>query len=92
MTDMSVSDQPTEYKAQNKVRFVTAASLFVFRSRQPNVDGYKTPGHPYTTGLFVLACAAIVITTLVSYPKDSALGWLILLAGIPVYGYWRRKR
>ncbi|MBI4290475.1 MAG: methylmalonyl-CoA mutase family protein, partial [Betaproteobacteria bacterium] len=28
MTDLSVIQQPTEYKAKNKIRFVTAASLF----------------------------------------------------------------
>jgi APA family basic amino acid/polyamine antiporter len=49
------------------------------------------PGHPYTTGLFVLACAGIVGSTIWSYPANSAFGFVILVAGIPVYLYWNRK-
>jgi APA family basic amino acid/polyamine antiporter len=73
---------------------LTAASLFVFRARHgsDSVAGlYRAPGHPYTTGLFVLTCAGIVISTIVSSPANSAMGLTILLAGIPVYLYWSRK-
>lgn len=73
---------------------LTAASLFVFRGRRDaaSEEGlYRTPGHPYTTGLFVLACAAIVISTILSAPGNSAIGLIILLAGVPVYWYWSRK-
>ena len=72
---------------------LTAASLFVFRrkiqaSPQPL---YLAPGHPYTTAFFVLACAAIVITTVATFPANSAIGLVILLAGFPVYLYWSRR-
>ena len=71
---------------------LTAASLFVFRRRVGVSEGiYLVPGHPYSTGLFVLACAAIVGTTISTYPANSAFGVVILLAGIPVYLYWSRK-
>jgi len=72
---------------------LTAASLFVFRRRQPisTPELYLAPGHPYTTALFVLACAAIVITTIATFPANSAIGLIILLAGIPVYLYWSRS-
>ncbi|MBZ5704983.1 MAG: amino acid permease [Acidobacteriia bacterium] len=72
---------------------LTAASLFVFRRKldaTPSQDLYLVPGHPYTTGLFVLTCAGIVISTIVSSPANSAIGLIILLAGIPVYLYWSR--
>jgi APA family basic amino acid/polyamine antiporter len=74
---------------------LTAASLFVFRARDGamNPPGiYRTPGHPYTTGLFVAACAAIVASTWIASPENSVIGFSILLTGIPVYLYWRRKR
>ncbi len=73
---------------------LTAASLFVFRSRALS-DGpeiYRTPGHPYTTAVFVLACGAIVGTTIATYPANSAIGLAILLAGVPVYSYWSRQK
>jgi basic amino acid/polyamine antiporter, APA family len=72
---------------------LTAASLFVFRRRDPPSSQalYLTPGHPYTTALFVSACAAIVISTIAASPTNSAIGLIILLAGIPVYWYWSRR-
>jgi basic amino acid/polyamine antiporter, APA family len=72
---------------------LTAASLFVFRRRNiSKAEGaYLTPGHPYTTALFVLACAGIVGNTIWTYPTHSVFGFVILLMGIPVYWYWSRK-
>jgi APA family basic amino acid/polyamine antiporter len=72
---------------------LTAASIFVFRRKYPAASPglYLTPGHPYTTGLFVLACAAIVTATVWTFPANSTIGLIILLAGIPVYLYWSRK-
>jgi basic amino acid/polyamine antiporter, APA family len=69
----------------------TAAALFVFRRRDaagPPEGIFRTPGHPYTTAAFVLTCAGIVASTIAAYPANSAIGLLILLAGIPVYWYW----
>jgi len=73
---------------------LTAAALFVFRRREraPGAEVYRTPGHPYTTGLFVLSCAAIVASTVWHNPANTAIGQLILLTGIPVYLYWSRRR
>lgn len=72
---------------------MTAASLFVFRRRGGAVEGlYLAPGHPWTTGAFVLACACIVASTFASYPENSVIGLAILLAGIPVYLFWSRRK
>jgi APA family basic amino acid/polyamine antiporter len=67
---------------------------FTSSSTSPSLSTatYLAPGHPYTTVIFVLACAAIVGSTIWSYPANSAFGFVILLAGIPVYLYWSRKR
>jgi APA family basic amino acid/polyamine antiporter len=73
---------------------LTAASLFVFRARERGHSApgiHRAPGHPYTTGAFVLACAAIVASTWVSSPRNSLIGLGILLTGIPVYLYWSRR-
>ena len=72
---------------------LTAATLFVFRRREGSDEkvGYLVPGHPWTTGLFVFACAAIVAGTVFSHPQESLVGWLFLASGIPAYLFWRRK-
>jgi basic amino acid/polyamine antiporter, APA family len=72
---------------------LTGAALFVFRRRDAGgAAWFQAPGHPVTTGLFVAACAIVVAATVWNSPADSAIGLLILLAGIPAYLYWRRKR
>jgi APA family basic amino acid/polyamine antiporter len=73
---------------------VTAASLFVFRKRAAVAapPAYRVPGHPFTTALFVLACAGIVASTVIGYPRQSIIGWGILLTGFPVYLFWSRRK
>lgn len=70
----------------------TAAALFALRKRGGGPGIYRTPGHPYTTAIFVLACAAIVLSTVWHNPLDTFFGQLILLSGIPVYLYWSRRK
>jgi APA family basic amino acid/polyamine antiporter len=69
---------------------LTGLALFVFRRRQPPGE-FRTPGHPLTTGVFVLACWAIVAATLIKSPINSAIGFAILAAGLPAYAWWRRS-
>jgi APA family basic amino acid/polyamine antiporter len=74
---------------------LTATCLFVFRRRQKGTDadrGFRVPGHPFTTLLFVAISWLVVINTIYRYPENSLLGILILILGIPVYAFWRRKQ
>jgi APA family basic amino acid/polyamine antiporter len=69
---------------------LTGAALFVFRRRDRDAPGFRAPGHPVTTGIFVFACAAIVVATVLNHPVNSAIGFLVLLAGVPACLYWQR--
>jgi len=77
---------------------LTATCLFVFRRREGSGDGEpaeagaRVPGHPWTTGLFVAACWLVVAATFARYPANSLIGLGILVAGLPVYLAWRRRR
>jgi APA family basic amino acid/polyamine antiporter len=68
----------------------TAGAIFVFRRRVME-PGYRHPGHPYTTAIFILACIGIVGSTVLAAPLTSFIGFGILLTGVPVYLYWKRK-
>ena len=72
---------------------LTATCAFRFRARdgKAGVD-HAIPGHPYTTLFFVIASWTIVANTIHRYPRESGVGVLILLAGIPAYLYWRRRQ
>ncbi|MES2753263.1 MAG: amino acid permease [Pseudomonadota bacterium] len=70
---------------------LTGAALFVFRRRAPDATGFSAPGHPWTSALFVAACAGIVVATVANHPANSAVGFLILAAGVPAFRYWRAR-
>jgi basic amino acid/polyamine antiporter, APA family len=73
---------------------LTGAALFIFRRRdkpQASEDFVRVPGHPYTTGVFVLACWSLVISTLVASPLNAGIGVVILGLGGVVYFLWARK-
>jgi APA family basic amino acid/polyamine antiporter len=69
-----------------------AASLFWLRRRPGYAPAYRAWGYPVTPALFVAASAAIVVTQLAAEPVDSALGLLLVLAGLPVYLFVLRGR
>jgi len=78
----------------------TAACIFVFRRRtrkggvtmtgEPRSFA-KVPGHPLTTGLFVVVCWLVVVNTVYKYPENTLIGLAILLAGIPAFYFWRAR-
>ena len=75
---------------------LTAATVFVFRRRMRDrrTDGstFRIPGHPFTTLFFILACAAVAFSTAYRYPHNTAIGFGIMLSGIPVYLFWRYRQ
>ena len=70
---------------------VSAACLFVFRRRDARA-GFRVPWHPLTTLFFIVVESFVALSVIINYPGDSAKGWAILFAGVPVYFFWRRKR
>jgi APA family basic amino acid/polyamine antiporter len=76
---------------------LTATCIFVFRRREigstsHNQQGFRVPGHPWTTGAFVLISWLVVANTIYKYPENSLLGMLILFLGLPVYAFWHRRQ
>ena len=68
-----------------------AASLLVLRRREGAPAGFRVPGYPVTTVLFVLASAGIVGNALVSAPVQGLIGSLVVMSGVPAYWWWRRR-
>jgi APA family basic amino acid/polyamine antiporter len=69
---------------------LTGLTLVIFRRRERASAGFRAPAHPITTLLFVAACWLVVLGTAVQSPKNTAIGWAILAAGLPAYWWWRR--
>src|SRR5438270_5119260 len=51
---------------------MTAAALFILRQRNVGLARiiYRAPGHPFTTTLFVLSCAGIVVSAVLASPGN----------------------
>ncbi|HWY52524.1 MAG TPA: amino acid permease [Chthoniobacterales bacterium] len=76
---------------------LTAATVFVFRRRaktNPSLlkaSPARTPGHPFTTLFFIVACGGVAFSTLYRYPHNSLIGLGIMLTGLPAYLFWKTR-
>ena len=66
-----------------------AAALFVLRRRADYKPTYRSFGYPLVPLLFIASSLAVVANQIASEPMDSAIGLLIVVAGLPVYFLWR---
>ena len=73
---------------------IAGTTVFVFRWRDPQaVRPYRVWGYPVVPILFVLASAVLLYFTFRDNYPNSGIGCLVILAGIPVfYGFARRRR
>ena len=69
-----------------------AAAVIALRIKRPDAERpFKVPGYPLTPLLFVLAAAVIVFNTIITQPKQAAIGIAVVLAGAPAYLIWQRR-
>ena len=70
----------------------TAAVIVLRRKRPGMLRPYRTIGYPVLPVLFVLSATGLVLSTLVKSPRESLLGLALIVAGIPFYFYWKRRK
>jgi APA family basic amino acid/polyamine antiporter len=72
---------------------IAGSTVFVFRRREPNAERpYRVFGYPVVPALFVLASATLLYYTFTDNLKSSAGGCLAILAGVPVFYFFSRRR
>jgi APA family basic amino acid/polyamine antiporter len=72
---------------------LTTVALFRLRTKEPNlVRPYRAWGYPIVSGVFVLLAFALSVSILIERPVRSLLGIAVILAGVPFYHYWSRRR
>ena len=69
-----------------------ALGLIIVRRRRGRAGDYPVWGYPWTPLLFALAAFAIVANQLIAGPADAAMGLGLVLAGLPVYALWAKRR
>lgn len=71
---------------------LVTSSLFVFRLRLPDEERpYRAWGYPIVPILFLLSAGWLLVNTLVSSPRQSVTGIVLILLGLPVYYYLNRR-
>ena len=71
---------------------LAVAAVFVLRSREPDAPRpFKALGYPVAPGIFTAASVLIVVNAFYSDTSRTLIGAAIILAGIPVYYFFRRR-
>lgn len=72
---------------------IAGSTIFIFRHREPGAARpYRMKGYPYVPIVFVVVAAALLCYTFKNDWPNSAYGLLVILAGVPVFAYFSRKR
>ena len=71
---------------------MATAAVFVLRRTRPDLPRpYKTWGYPVVPILFLAGALILEITTLLTKPRESIAGIVLILLGCPFYFYWRGR-
>jgi amino acid transporter len=70
---------------------LTGAALFVLRFREPHIERpFRVPGYPVLPLVFCAFCAVMIGASVGAAPGWNALGFAVVLAGLPLYALSRR--
>ena len=71
---------------------LSCAAVLLLRRREPGMPRpYRTWGYPITPVVFILFSGYLILNTVVNAPRDAAIGGGLLLLGLPVYVWCRRR-
>jgi basic amino acid/polyamine antiporter, APA family len=70
----------------------TALGVFILRRKMPDAHRpYKVWGYPYVPAIFILFCIGLFFNTIITRPREAAIGITLILTGIPAYFFWKGK-
>ena len=70
---------------------LAVGAVFILRKRHPNLERpYRTAGYPIVPLVFLIASVLMLANSAVRDTKPTLIDFGIILAGIPVYYFWRR--
>jgi APA family basic amino acid/polyamine antiporter len=72
---------------------IAGSTIFIFRWRDPQAPRpYRMWGYPFVPFVFIVVAAALLCYTFRNDWPNSGYGLLVILAGIPVFSYFSRRR
>ena len=71
---------------------MSAGAVIILRKKKPDMDRpYKTPAYPWIPIIFIFFAIFLTINTIMEAPRDAAIGSGIIIAGLPLYYYWKKN-
>jgi APA family basic amino acid/polyamine antiporter len=71
----------------------TALGVFILRKKMPDAPRpYKVWGYPVVPAIFILFCIALFGNTILTRPREAAIGMILMLTGVPLWWWFRRKK
>jgi APA family basic amino acid/polyamine antiporter len=72
---------------------IAASTVFVLRRKEPDAPRpYRSWGYPVVPAMFIVAAAVLLYYTFTENIRNSAWGMVVILAGLPVYWWFARKK
>lgn len=70
----------------------TSLGVFILRRRMPDAHRpYKVWGYPVVPAFYILFCIGLFLNTIITRPREAVIGLTLILLGIPVYFYMKKK-
>jgi len=70
---------------------ITSTTIFYYRRKYPTAKTYRAWGYPVVPALFIAAAAVLLYYSYVENLKNSIIGTVAILLGIPFYLFFRRN-
>jgi APA family basic amino acid/polyamine antiporter len=68
-------------------------AVIVLRRKRPEWPRpFRAPGYPFLPLLYAAAGVVLIAVLLAGNPRTTWPGYLLVLSGVPVYFFWRRRR
>jgi APA family basic amino acid/polyamine antiporter len=71
------------------------ATIFAYRRSDARAGAtptvFRMPGYPVLPALFVIVAVYVVVSAILSNPRNAMLGALLIALGIPAFLFWRRQ-
>ncbi len=92
MVLLGTFDQILTYMGFSLGIFPILAVLGVFRLRRQGMLPFRMPGYPVVPVIYLAAGTLILALSLLQRPLESGIAILMVLAGVPVYRFFRANR
>ena len=72
---------------------LAVGAVYILRAKQPDHPRpYRTYGYPIVPAIFLVASVGMLLNALISDPGVTLISFAVILAGIPVYWFWKGRR